>query len=142
MEEAKAAVTKHKDALVWVDLEMSGLDVTKDHILEMACLITDGQLNLIAEVSLPVPPHLCSSICMTKSWSTRRDFIHLLFPTNLFPVRQDGRSGDPPIGRGARRHERLVQGPSRPKRSRAGVLRSFFSSSFGTGGRFDWPACS
>ncbi|KAK2156899.1 hypothetical protein LSH36_202g03035 [Paralvinella palmiformis] len=35
--------------LVWVDLEMSGLDVNNDHILEMACLISDGQLNLIAE---------------------------------------------------------------------------------------------
>jgi len=37
------------DNLVWVDLEMSGLDVNKEYILEMACLITDSQLNIIAE---------------------------------------------------------------------------------------------
>ncbi|XP_046852352.1 oligoribonuclease, mitochondrial-like [Xenia sp. Carnegie-2017] len=35
--------------LVWVDLEMSGLDDSKDQILEIACLITDTDLNLIAE---------------------------------------------------------------------------------------------
>nr|CAB3265531.1 probable oligoribonuclease [Phallusia mammillata] len=35
--------------LVWVDLEMTGLDIEKDLIIEMACLITDGNLNIIAE---------------------------------------------------------------------------------------------
>lgn len=35
--------------LVWIDLEMTGLDVKKDVILEIACIITDGNLNLIAE---------------------------------------------------------------------------------------------
>lgn len=34
--------------LVWVDLEMTGLDLTKDHILEIATLITDNELTLIA----------------------------------------------------------------------------------------------
>ncbi|WAR01003.1 ORN-like protein [Mya arenaria] len=29
--------------------EMSGLDVNKEHILEMACLVTDQDLNIIAE---------------------------------------------------------------------------------------------
>uniref|UniRef100_A0A0E0KNU6 Exonuclease domain-containing protein n=1 Tax=Oryza punctata TaxID=4537 RepID=A0A0E0KNU6_ORYPU len=28
--------------LVWIDLEMTGLDITKDRILEIACIITDG----------------------------------------------------------------------------------------------------
>jgi oligoribonuclease (3'-5' exoribonuclease) len=50
MEEARAVPAKVKDALVWVDLEMTGLDVRRDHIMEMACLITDAQLNLVAEV--------------------------------------------------------------------------------------------
>ncbi|KAI8833120.1 ribonuclease H-like domain-containing protein [Chytriomyces cf. hyalinus JEL632] len=35
--------------LVWIDLEMSGLDLTKDRILEIAVIITDGDLNFIAE---------------------------------------------------------------------------------------------
>lgn len=29
---------------------MTGLDVEKDQILEMACLITDSDLNVLAEV--------------------------------------------------------------------------------------------
>ena len=35
--------------LVWMDLEMSGLDPDTCQILEIATLITDGDLNIIAE---------------------------------------------------------------------------------------------
>src|SRR6478672_1424150 len=35
--------------LVWMDLEMTGLDHTKDVIVEIATLITDDELNVIAE---------------------------------------------------------------------------------------------
>ncbi|OWF41451.1 oligoribonuclease, mitochondrial-like [Mizuhopecten yessoensis] len=38
-----------EERLVWVDLEMSGLDIKKDHILEMACLVTSGNLDIVAE---------------------------------------------------------------------------------------------
>ncbi|MEM7263994.1 MAG: oligoribonuclease [Planctomycetota bacterium] len=37
------------DRLVWMDLEMSGLDPTHDRILELAVLVTDGDLELVAE---------------------------------------------------------------------------------------------
>ena len=35
--------------LVWMDLEMTGLDPERDVILEMATIVTDGELNVIAE---------------------------------------------------------------------------------------------
>lgn len=35
--------------LVWIDLEMTGLDVEKDRILEIACIVTDSKLNIIAK---------------------------------------------------------------------------------------------
>ena len=35
--------------LVWIDLEMTGLDPDSDHIIEIATIITDGQLNILAE---------------------------------------------------------------------------------------------
>ncbi|XP_069702529.1 oligoribonuclease, mitochondrial isoform X2 [Periplaneta americana] len=38
-----------KNHLVWVDMEMTGLEVTDHHILEVACLITDSELNIVAE---------------------------------------------------------------------------------------------
>ena len=34
------------DALVWIDLEMTGLDPDRDTIVEVACVVTDG--NLVA----------------------------------------------------------------------------------------------
>ena len=35
--------------LIWVDMEMTGLDPDRDRIIEVAVVITDGQLNTIAE---------------------------------------------------------------------------------------------
>ena len=37
------------DRMVWIDLEMSGLDVERCRILEIAALVTDGELNVLAE---------------------------------------------------------------------------------------------
>ena len=35
--------------LVWLDLEMTGLDVETNLIIEMATIVTDSQLNVLAE---------------------------------------------------------------------------------------------
>ncbi|CAG8493482.1 9910_t:CDS:2 [Ambispora leptoticha] len=37
------------ESLIWVDCEMTGLDVQKHHIIEIAVMITDKDLNIIAE---------------------------------------------------------------------------------------------
>jgi len=42
-------MNQHKDYLVWMDLEMTGLEPDVDTILEIATIITDGQLNTVAE---------------------------------------------------------------------------------------------
>ncbi len=34
--------------MVWIDLEMTGLDVEKESIIEIATVITDGELNILA----------------------------------------------------------------------------------------------
>lgn len=36
-------------AIIWMDMEMSGLDPDKDRILEVAVLVTDAELNVVAE---------------------------------------------------------------------------------------------
>ncbi|KIY95155.1 putative REX2, RNA exonuclease 2 [Monoraphidium neglectum] len=49
---AAAAVAKRKklpNPLVWIDLEMTGLDIEKDTIIEIACLVTDGDLKTVVE---------------------------------------------------------------------------------------------
>jgi oligoribonuclease len=35
--------------LIWIDLEMTGLDTDRDSILEIATVVTDAQLNVLAE---------------------------------------------------------------------------------------------
>ena len=37
------------DLLVWMDMEMSGLAVERERILEVAVIVTDGQLQVVAE---------------------------------------------------------------------------------------------
>ncbi|WP_455130966.1 oligoribonuclease [Propionibacterium acidifaciens] len=32
--------------LVWIDCEMTGLDLAHDELIEVACLVTDGELNI------------------------------------------------------------------------------------------------
>lgn len=40
---------KNPNNLVWIDLEMTGLDPDNDRIIEIATIVTDAQLNILAE---------------------------------------------------------------------------------------------
>ena len=42
------------DLLVWIDLEMTGLDPHENKIIEIATIITDSELSIIAE-----GPNIC-----------------------------------------------------------------------------------
>jgi len=44
-----STASARRDLLIWIDLEMTGLDPNRERIIEVATLITDGDLNLIAE---------------------------------------------------------------------------------------------
>jgi oligoribonuclease len=35
------------DRLVWIDCEMTGLDLARDALIEIACLVTDGELEVL-----------------------------------------------------------------------------------------------
>jgi oligoribonuclease len=37
------------DRLVWIDCEMTGLDLQRDALIEIACLVTDEDLNVLGE---------------------------------------------------------------------------------------------
>jgi oligoribonuclease len=37
------------DRLVWIDCEMTGLDLVNDALIEIAVLVTDGDLNILGE---------------------------------------------------------------------------------------------
>ena len=40
---------KLKEALIWIDLEMTGLDVSKDSILQIAVIVTSGDLSTVVK---------------------------------------------------------------------------------------------
>src|SRR5690606_9910379 len=42
---AAQELAPRRDCLVWIDCEMTGLDLDADALIEVACVITDGQLN-------------------------------------------------------------------------------------------------
>ena len=45
------------DLLVWIDCEMTGLDLGRDALIEVACVVTDGELNQLDEgVDLVIKP--------------------------------------------------------------------------------------
>ncbi|WP_433364688.1 oligoribonuclease [Streptosporangium sp. CA-115845] len=47
------------DLLVWIDCEMTGLDLGRDALVEVACVVTDGELNQLddgVDVVIKPPP--------------------------------------------------------------------------------------
>uniref|UniRef100_A0A147BH88 Putative oligoribonuclease 3'---5' exoribonuclease n=1 Tax=Ixodes ricinus TaxID=34613 RepID=A0A147BH88_IXORI len=49
MEQGEAGKAFCNNGLVWIDLELTGLELETCKIMEIACLVTDGQLNLLSE---------------------------------------------------------------------------------------------
>lgn len=57
-------------ALIWIDMEMSGLNPDRDRILEVAIVITDAQLNTVAEAPVLVVHQDASVLDAMDAWNT------------------------------------------------------------------------
>jgi oligoribonuclease len=57
--------------LVWIDLEMTGLDSDRDSILEIATIITDSQLNELAVGPVIAIGHDEALLQTMDDWNTR-----------------------------------------------------------------------
>lgn len=58
--------------LIWIDLEMTGLDTDLDQIIEIATIVTDSQLNELAEgpmLAIHQPDEVLSGM---DEWNTRQ----------------------------------------------------------------------
>ena len=58
--------------LIWIDLEMTGLDTINDHIIEIATVVTDANLNVLAEgpvLAIHQPDEVLAAM---DEWNTRQ----------------------------------------------------------------------
>jgi len=55
--------------LLWIDMEMSGLDPDGDRVLEVAIVITDAQLNTVAEAPVKVVHQPDDVLDRMDSWN-------------------------------------------------------------------------
>lgn len=65
-------MTQNKDNLIWIDLEMTGLDTFNDQIIEIATVVTDKELNILAEgpvIAVHQPQTLLDSM---DEWNTNQ----------------------------------------------------------------------
>ena len=61
-----------KKHLIWIDLEMTGLDTLNDTIIEIATIVTDSELNILAEgpvFAIHTPDIMLNSM---DDWNTRQ----------------------------------------------------------------------
>ena len=58
--------------LIWIDLEMTGLDTDRDYIIEIATIITDSQLNILEEGPGIVIHQHDSILQAMDEWNTKQ----------------------------------------------------------------------
>jgi oligoribonuclease len=61
----------HPDNLVWIDLEMTGLDPDTDAIIEIATLVTDANLHVLAEGPELAIRHPLARLEAMDDWNRR-----------------------------------------------------------------------
>ena len=63
---------KNNQNLIWIDLEMTGLFPESDRIIEIATVITDSQLNILAEGPVFAIHQAHETIAGMDAWNTRQ----------------------------------------------------------------------
>ena len=58
--------------LIWIDLEMTGLDTTSDSIIEIATIVTDKNLNELAEGPVLAINQSRATMDAMDDWNTRQ----------------------------------------------------------------------
>ncbi|MGM3174391.1 oligoribonuclease [Dickeya lacustris] len=61
----------NENNLIWIDLEMTGLDPERDRIIEIATLVTDANLNILAEGPTLAVHQSDSQLALMDDWNVR-----------------------------------------------------------------------
>lgn len=64
-------MTQDSNALVWIDMEMTGLSPERDRIIEIATIITDSNLEVIAEGPVLAVHQSNAMLSAMDEWNTR-----------------------------------------------------------------------
>jgi oligoribonuclease len=59
-----------RDNLIWIDLEMTGLNPDTDRIIEIATIVTDAQLNILAEGPVLAVHQSDEVLAQMDEWNT------------------------------------------------------------------------
>jgi oligoribonuclease len=62
----------NRDNLIWIDLEMTGLDPSADYIIEIATVVTDAQLEILAEGPVVAVHQPDDVLARMDEWNTRQ----------------------------------------------------------------------
>lgn len=65
-------MARNADNLIWIDLEMTGLDPERDRIIEIATAVTDKHLNLLAEGPVLAVHQDEALLAGMDDWNTRQ----------------------------------------------------------------------
>jgi oligoribonuclease len=65
-------MSDRKTNLIWIDLEMTGLDTLRDAIIEIATVVTDSQLNPVAEGPVLAIHQTDAVLNSMDEWNTRQ----------------------------------------------------------------------
>jgi oligoribonuclease len=65
-------MTQNSNNLIWIDLEMTGLDTANDAIIEIATVVTDSDLNLVAEGPMLAIHQPDAVLAGMDEWNTRQ----------------------------------------------------------------------
>lgn len=60
-----------KNALIWIDMEMTGLSPETDRVIEIATIVTDSELNIIAEGPVVAVHQSESVLAGMDDWNQR-----------------------------------------------------------------------
>ncbi len=65
-------MSRSANNLIWIDLEMTGLDVDNDRIIEIATIVTDAELNILAEGPVLAVHQPESVLAAMDDWNQRQ----------------------------------------------------------------------
>ncbi len=79
-----SAPTPPNDKIVWIDCEMTGLDLVKDALVEIAVVVTDSELNVLDEgIDVVIKPP-------AEALAQMDPFVHTMHTTSGLITELDG----------------------------------------------------